>query len=556
MNRLVTAAHSLGWAHGTGLKGWRQCAAALVLLGFAGACGGGPEPTLDLREEGEFLGGVTGDEPRAVLVAWEILAAEGNAADAAVALYFTAAVTYPVAASLGGGGVCLVYDRSSDTVQALDFLPDAPAGDPPPGTWAAAVPGAVRGMYALNTRYGRLRWGRLLVPAERIARFGHPVSRALARRLAEAGPGLLERPDVASIFARSGGGALDEGENIVQLDLAVLLGRVRTRGPGDFYTGALARSLVEGVRAAGGWLTVDDLRAYRPRWRETVDTSFRSARIHTSPPPAVGGITALQIWRMLAVGKRYRRASAEERPHLLAEAAMRAFRDRAAWLRPGERGAEPPADLLSEARARRLMADYRPDERTPAPGAFPDAAALAGANEAMAFVVVDREGSAVACVVSLFEPFGAGRVAPGTGIVLAAAPGPAGRDPAPLAPVLIVNHNTRQVLFAAAASGGAPAATSLAATMVKVLVDERPLMAAVAAPRLHRSGLPDVVLVEVEMGEQSLAELAARGHVVQRGPPLGRVHAIHCPGGLERSPESCSFTADRRGFGLATGGGF
>lgn len=528
----------------------------LVLLVLASACGGPREPTLAFPRGTAFLGAVAGDEPRAALVARGVLAAGGNAADAAVALYFTAAVTYPAAASLGGGGVCLVYDPSTDTTEALDFLPDAPAGDPVPGTWAAAVPGAVRGMYALNARYGRFRWGRLLAPAELNARFGHPVSRALARRLAEAGPRLLEEPDLARLFGRGREGPVREGENLVQLDLAALLARVRARGPGEFYTGALARSFVDGVRTAGGWLTIDDLRAYRPRWRETVSMRFGSARLHTAPPPALGGITALQIWRMLAQGKRYRRASPDERPHLLAEAAMRAFTDRTAWLPPGDREAEPPDDVLSEARAARLMASYRPDRRTPAPSTAPPAAALEGASEAMAFVVVDREGSAVVCVVSLFEPFGAGRMARGTGILLAGAPGTAGRDPAPLAAVLMVNHNTRQGVFAAAASGGAPAAASLAATMVQILVDERPLAPAVAAPRLHRGGLPDVVLVEPEMGERGLAQLAARGHVVQRSPLLGRVHAIHCPEGLKSSPESCSFTADPRGFGLATAGGF
>ena len=153
------------------------------------ACAG-PDKATDQTSstvDGNFFGGVATDEPRATLVGRDVLMAGGTAADAAVAIYFTLAVTYPSNASLGAGGACLVQDPdtddTADTVRALEFLPGVAVGSASANPRrATAVPAAVRGMFALYSRYGRLEWGRLVAPAENLARFGHPISRALARK--------------------------------------------------------------------------------------------------------------------------------------------------------------------------------------------------------------------------------------------------------------------------------------------------------------------------------------------------------------------------------------
>ncbi|HUN53031.1 MAG TPA: gamma-glutamyltransferase, partial [Candidatus Sulfotelmatobacter sp.] len=139
-----------------------------------------------------FVGGVVSDEPQATLIGRDVLAHGGTAADAAAAMYFALAVTYPGAASLGGGGACVVYDRTLNKGYALDFEPKRAAR---PG--AVAVPGNVRGMMALQSRFGRLRWGQILAPAESLATIGHPLSRATARELAVLGPELLRDPGLA-----------------------------------------------------------------------------------------------------------------------------------------------------------------------------------------------------------------------------------------------------------------------------------------------------------------------------------------------------------------------
>ena len=129
--------------------------------------------------EGNF-GGVVSDEPTAALIAVDVLSAGGTAADAAVALYFAMSVTFPSAAGLGGGGVCIVHDGDTGRAEALDFTTGRPARQLSDRYREFAVPSNVRGMAALHVRYGRLAWSQVVQPAERLARFGHPISHAFA----------------------------------------------------------------------------------------------------------------------------------------------------------------------------------------------------------------------------------------------------------------------------------------------------------------------------------------------------------------------------------------
>ena len=181
--------------------GRRFLALAAAALGI-GACSV-PPPTVVLAPTGfvqGFVGGIAADEPRATVVALQTLTGGGTAADGAVALTFALGVTYPAAAGLGGGGVCLVYDGAAGTLESLDFLPRAGAAGGP-----VAVPGTARGMAALHARYGRVAWEDLVVQAEGLARRGAPVSPALARHLGEAAAALAQDPDLAAMFTGTGG---------------------------------------------------------------------------------------------------------------------------------------------------------------------------------------------------------------------------------------------------------------------------------------------------------------------------------------------------------------
>lgn len=224
----------------------RIAAACLLLLALAG-CGSGPQ--VPLGKPGHvkgFAGLVAAEEPRAALVARDVLSAGGNATDAAAALGLALSVTLPSAASLGGGGACLLYDAPRDRIGALDFMP------------AGGAPGVARGLFALHAKYGRLRWEEIVVPAETLARFGAPASRALMRD-ASAAPNTP-----AAAFFRN----LKEGEPLTQIELAALLARLRVKGPGDLHAGESGEAFLSAAQAEGLPVGRAALRDMAPRWVE------------------------------------------------------------------------------------------------------------------------------------------------------------------------------------------------------------------------------------------------------------------------------------------------
>lgn len=240
-----------------------------------------------------FSGVVAADEPQAVLAGRDILSAGGRAADAAVAMAFTLAVTLPSAAGLGGGGLCVVYDAKANKAETLDFLPGPASGamaahGAPGGALgggrAVAVPALGRGMFALNAKYGTLRWEGLLAAPENLARFGFPVSRAFGQRLADLprGPGV--DPRLSARFA-----GVSEGGRYSDVDLAGLIGRLRQRGPGEMHDGQLAREIAQAAQAEGIGLTVEDLRRQLPRWLPTTSAERGNEIVHTATTPGTAG---------------------------------------------------------------------------------------------------------------------------------------------------------------------------------------------------------------------------------------------------------------------------
>jgi gamma-glutamyltranspeptidase/glutathione hydrolase len=209
-----------------------------------------------------FLGGVAAEEPRAALVARDVLSAGGSATDAAVAAGFTLAVTLPSRAGLGGGGACLVFEPRRGPPEAVLFPPGPRTAAIPAGTdRPAAVPMLARGLFALHTRGGRRPFEELIAEAERLARLGTPVSRALAQDLAAVRSPLLADPGARAVFARADGAPLAEGDRLEQPDLATTLATMRVSGVGDLYQGALARRLETTSERAGGGLNAEELRA-------------------------------------------------------------------------------------------------------------------------------------------------------------------------------------------------------------------------------------------------------------------------------------------------------
>jgi len=307
------------------------------------------------------------------------------------------------------------------------------------------------------------------------------------------------------------------------------------------------------VRAAGGTLTLDDLRRFRPKWRKGTAIRFRDQTIVFAPPPAGVGVGGSLMWRMLADGERYRDATEGEKLHLFVEAAKRAFAARPGWLRRGDPAAT--ARTLADPQwAAALMKGYRADSASAAATLNPPPVPVAENPAGAGFVVVDLVGQAVACTLTNYNLFGTGRVAPGTGIVLAAAPAPGtDRNALSLGPVLSFETETRRFRFAAAGAGGAAALTATMMVAGETLLRQTTVEKGINAPRVHDTGAPDVVLAERSLPAKQVAALRARGHRVRTVPTLGRVNAAECPLGLDSSSEdiACFVFTDPRAAGMA-----
>ena len=505
---------------------WRQSGRA-SLIGLSlllAACGGkGPEQG-DIGFVDGFFGGLIADEPRAALVGREVLSAGGTAADAAVAAYFAMAVTMPGAASLGGGGVCLLHDAVQVKTEVLSFLPKpTAAGD------QFSVPGNIRGMFLLNARYGELDWSSLLQPAERFARDGHAVSRAFVRDFDAARSVMLVGPEAREIF---GNGAVAEGKFLRQVELGAIISNLRSRGPGDFYDGSIGRLFVESVSSVGGKITINDLREYRPVLQEPL--KFEVGNNFLVFPPSDGGVIAARIWEAAQADDRFEDADAAGRYHLVLEAAARAYQATAQQGRTG-----------SIASASDLMQGFSPDTHQ---AVRPSVAIREDdGHDGTSIVAVDNQGRTVVCSFTMNGPFGSGVVAPGTGILLANA----SDDPRASVPsvAMVVNEIVGLAFFAAAGSG--PVVSTVARTALETIEkSDGDLTAAIARPRAHTAGDPDVSLIESDMLVAEQERLRSLGYNLQARPKLGRINGFYCPRGLPRV-QTCQFVKDPRSFGLA-----
>lgn len=377
--------------------------APLAVLLLLGAC------SLDINDPLTALTGpsmpktgglAVGDEPFAVHVGASVLASGGDAADAAAAMYFALAVTYPVAAGLGGGGLCVVHDSKTGRNEQFDFLArDAGGG-------AYAIPGNVRGFAQLQAAYGSLSWQRVVAPAESLAGGGFTISRALAVRLAAAQNIIRLDADMAAEFMDESGQVKKAGMNVSDADLAATLAAIRINGAEAFYRGAVGAKLIAYSEAQGGGITPAQLAAYAVLRSQARAMQVGNQSVYL--PAARTGAGAF------------------------AGAFVEALN------REGL-GAEPQAATV--AAVRQALAQFGVKN-------LPQDLGATG------FAAIDAQGQAVSCAVTMNGPFGSGHTAVGTGVTLAREPsGEMGFASAFLTPAISID-SSGAVSLAGAGAGG------------------------------------------------------------------------------------------------------
>lgn len=502
------------------------------------------------------LGVISVEEPQAALVARDILSAGGTAADAAVAIGLTLGVTMQSSASLAGGGVCIVRDAREEAPMVIDFLPRAPKAIVSGTARPNAVPGNPRGLFLLHSKYGELKWERVVAPAENLARFGYNVSRAFAVTLSPVASALIQDPVSARIFVRKDGGVISEGDFLKQQNLAATLGRFRAKGVGDFYAGKDAHTFVESVKDAGGSLTVEDMRDFRPVFRDTISFPWESNTVwHFAGPPTAGGAVAAEMMSILMDDELFEDADPALREHLLAEAAKRAFATRMLNMQADGNYRADPSAVLSKAAVERAVDSIDDNQAAPLSHLVSSPVDWPETPSAVGFSVMDTRGGAVACTLTMNNAFGTGRMADGYGMILAAAPDQRGRTYTPLGPALLTSELNNKAYMAAASSGGVTAPTALVNVIARAGAGPQNLRDAMRAPRTHYAGVPDKVFVEPDMPKEIIDALRKRGHDVALTKSIGSVSAVYCPTGVPNEKSlSCLSAADPRGHGIALGG--
>ncbi len=485
----------------------RQCVClALVVTGAVG-CGDSTPPTGAIGHVRAYFGGVASDEPEATLIAHDVLSAGGSAVDAVVAMGLTMMVTRPDAAGAGGGGICLVFNAKEGNAEAIEFFPRRVQSKAPAGRWLAATPGSFRGLYALHARYGKIRWEQLVLPAERLARFGVRVPRVAVRSLEQHGKTVLKGFKARSVFLDVGGHPFKEGDILRQVDLSTTLGRLRLVGPGDFYSGSVARKFIEGVLAAGGWLTIEDLRKYRPKWVKAKTANFAPHDVFFFPSPAAGGEVAAKIWEALGDKNNYGKADDIEKIMKLAAAARAGYAT--------------------------TMTQPQIDKSTASAGAL----------------AVDRSGNSAACVMSMDRPFGSGKMAGDTGILISH---PTRRGFAlALSAMIVGNRHTKQTLFAATGSGDQLASSAMMDVALRILNENEKLENTLRSKRAAGMKRAKQFAIEQGISAKIRNSLKTKQLEITEVPRVGLVNVMSCPGGIVDNPTNCEVKTDPRGFGHA-----
>jgi len=482
----------------------------------------------------------------------EILAAGGNAVDAAIATGFSLAVTLPRAGNIGGGGFMLVHDAQSGRDIAIDYRETAPARatrdmflddagnvDRHRAVFShlsSGVPGTVAGFWHAHRKFGRLPWKRLLEPAIRQAREGIVVSYDMAELLTKNRARYCENEAACGYFYKPGGEPYAPGDRLVQTDLANTLELIAENGADEFYRGRIADLIVAEMAKNGGLVDAESLAAYRPIEREVVRGTYRGYEIVAMPPPSSGGIHIVQSLNVLenfpvadfGIGS-------ADAVHLLAEVLRHAFADRSKHLGDPDHYDVPVDWLTGKAYAKEIADSIDMHKAAHSAEIRPGTAPRREGIDTTQVSVIDAEGNVVANTYTLNFSFGSGVAVPGAGFVLnnemddfVAKPGVpnafgligdeanaimAGKRPlSSMSPVMVFGDEG--LLLATGSPGGSLIISSVLQLIVNVIDHGMNLAEATLVPRMHHQWLPDQLILEPGFSPDTVELLRHRGHTV------------------------------------------
>jgi gamma-glutamyltranspeptidase/glutathione hydrolase len=493
-----------------------------------------------------------------------VLADGGNAVDAAVAVGFALAVVRPRAGNIGGGGFMLYFSAADEKVTAIDYREAAPiratrdmfldaegevdARKARFSLLSSGVPGTVAGLHFTHEKFGKLPWERLLAPAIRLASEGFRVSYDMSRALERSRERMSRDPSSLEYFYKAGGEGYQAGELFVQTDLAWTLTQIAEHGPAAFYSGEIAKKIIDEMGRGGGLIDAASLAAYKPVVREPVRGTYRGYDIVSMPPSSSGGVHVIQMLNILEhFPVREFGAESADNIHLLVEVAKLAYADRSKHLGDLDYYDVPIDWLTSKDYARQLASGINLRRARPSREIAPGLVPVKESTDTTHFSVIDRDGNMVANTYTLNLSFGSGISVDGAGFLLnnemddfssktgtpntfgliggtANAIEPGKRPLSSMTPTMVFREG--EPVLATGSPGGSRIIMAVLQTIVNMIDHDMNISVASNAPRMHHQWLPDIMQIESGFSPDTIAELQRRGHAIRGGRTIGNVNSV------------------------------
>ncbi len=519
------------------------------------------------------------NHPLASAAGAEMLAAGGNAIDAAVAMQFALTVVEPMMVGLVGGTTCHIRlaDGSHRILDGMSAVPKSGHPDmykPIPGAApevydvegaenlvgpkSVAVPGSLRAWCLALERYGTMPLADVMQPAIRHASRGFAVTPYLADCIKDAAID-LSRDKLAAARLLPGGMPLKAGARLVTGDYAEALTLVSQQGEKALHGGPLGDLLVECMEKTGGFVSRADLTGYKVAERAPIRGRYRGWEILGPPPPAASGV---HIAQMLNILEGFDIAKlgfgTVDTFHLLAEVLKIAFADRAEASGDPDFVKVPVERIVAKnyADARRAGLDLAHAIR------WTGGLQAAEGADTTHLTVADGKGNVVSTTQTINSLFGARFIVPGTGMIpnnymnnfdprrgnaLSIEPGK--RVTTSMSPMMAIRDG--KVRYALGLPGGRKIFPSALQALVNLIDHGMELQEAVEAPRVWTEG--PVLEVEHGIPAEVRQGLESRGHVLKVMPTVaGGMNAIEFHDDGSMTGAAC-WRAD--GSAAAMGGG-
>ena len=512
----------------------------------------------------------------------KILKKGGNAFDAMMATELALAVSYPSAGNIGGGGF-MVYRMSDGTIGALDYRERAPIkssrdmylddngniieGLSMIGALSIGVPGTIAGIFEAHERFGKLEIEEIISPVIDLAKNGFVITENQQMRINE-NRKYFQLANKSKILYDDN---FKKNDTIRNHKLAATLERIMVNGKNEFYHGETAKKLVEFINQNGGIISLEDLKIYKPIWRDPITFNYDGLKIISMSPPSSGGICINQIMTMI---EPYNLKSFGHNSinyiKLLVEAERRSFADRSHFLGDPDFISIPTKMLTSKDYLENRMVDFSFEEPTDSNKIGYGDILIPEANETTHYSIVDQFGNAIAVTTTLNGTFGSKLFADELGFFLnnemddfSSKPGfpnmygliggeankiePKKRMLSSMSPTIVEKDG--ELYMTLGTPGGSTIITSVVQTILNVHEFEMTMNEAVNSPRFHHQWKPDSIRIELDYFDRDVIEaLLKSGYRLNDKGTIGRVDGI-----LIRDDKMLEGGADKRGDDTALG---